>query len=702
MMLFSTASRSHSSICKFRLPLLWHAVLLTAAFTAFAGMADSAETAPEKPRFFSMVLFVMVDESQPRDHWANADLNFSGLKNGCEMLDASISKALGKPSVFPVVIVLIDLPKKPEVIEFLKKRVAAGNQIGVQEPDKRAAVANALGISPDELTVQAVNWNHGEKPERTMLEVQSGLRTKFDAVLEGDSLIGETIDLGHNWEGRPFFPYYVQMRPDQPWLSAMTNRELREKNAPLDLLWLTRTPWSDYDRLCFTYSFHLSDSQIWKQPRIRPGDIWFWKNEIRQWEANLASGNIPFAHLSIGHECCNVAPEYRTEHQAEGQSKMLGELADKLLQNGWKPVTGEQFRTWYASNWPSPEAPAQVLLFNDTSRNPEGKYFTVQGEETQDMGNILIAETKYFRVVDHQHRLSPFHEIAYELESPNLMAASYAAHDIRTEAERTEENHMARLWTDGTGQVGDPRQIRTSSTTGNALFWGDDPHRGIPSKWETLAPSLGVPADAPKNRGYTLIVDGRDVQFPEKLDLAKPYGEFFDVQRTDDSVSWKKRVRFQHNGKEVSLVIAHRLHGKEHTVDLKDETNALNGAKLELAFRPHFYQAWLKDQERMVYGTTSGMKAEAFAYKTDNADDVEKRIELDSPLVTAPFLKLYHCDPTRLEMARMVDISLPAGKTKAIRFIDQKGSWIWTEARVELDSLAGFTLRYRRLDGLGD
>jgi len=262
---------------------LWRG-LAVLSLAAWIGTAQAGEPPQEKDRFFSMVLFVMVDDTQPPDHWANADLNFNGLKNGCEMLDASLSKSLGKPSVFPLVIVLFDVPKKPEVIEFLKTRIAAGNQIGVQATDKRVAVAQALGISPDALTVQAVNWDNGEKPERTMLEVQSGLRTKFDAVLEGDSLIGETIDLGHNWEGRPFFPYYVQMRPDQPWLSAMTNRELREKNPPLDLLWLTRTPWSDYDRFCFTYSFHLSDSQIWKEPRIRPGNIWFWKNEIHQCE----------------------------------------------------------------------------------------------------------------------------------------------------------------------------------------------------------------------------------------------------------------------------------------------------------------------------------------------------------------------------------------------------------------------------------
>ncbi len=673
---------------------VWIIAIFTGAI--FIASAHAEEPTPEKPRFFSMVFLAMMDDSLPRGNWANTDLNFSGLKTGCEMLDGSLSKFLGKPSVFPVVIILGSVPQKPEVIDFLQTRIAAGNQIGVNSYHTRPLLAQALGIPESEISVQGSNWDHEQLPERTKNEVSAGILTKFDAVFEGDSLVGESINLGHNWEGRPFFPYYVQVRPDQPGNSAVTNRELRERNAPLDLLWTTPSPWTSWDRFSFHYSFHLSCAQQGSVPRIATGNIWFWKNELRQWEANLDAGNIPFANLSIAHACNNVAPE----HISRTKFQVLGELTDELLQNGWKPVTGEQFRAWYASRWPAPETPSQVLLFADTSRTPEGKFLTVDGEETQNMGNILVAETKYFRVVDHQHRLSPLQEIAYELESPHLMSAGYAGHDSRTEAERTGANPPPKIWSDGTGSVDAPDQSRTSSATGNALFWGEDPHRGIPSKWEALAPALGVPAEAPESRGYTLLVDGRDLLFPEKLDLAKPYGEFFDIRRTEDSVSWKKRVRFQHNGKNVSLVIAHRLHGKEHTVDLLDETGALAGAKLELAFRPHFYQAWLKDQERMVYGTTSGMKAEAFRYQIDNADDIEKRVELDSPLVTAPFLKLYHCDPARLEMARMVDISLPAGNAKAVRFLDEKGSWIWTEARVELQKLDCFTLRYRRLDGL--
>ena len=425
-----------------------------------------------------------------------------------------------------------------------------------------------------------------------------------------------------------------------------------------------------------------------------------------EWEKNFKAGNIPYAHLAICSEGCTVAPDCGDigVDIPKGNYLLLGELAGMLSQRGWTPVTGGQFQSWYAQRWPSPEMPAQIILFNDTAREPDGKFhraeFDKDNLETQDMRQILIAEIKYFRIIDHQHRLSPFLEIAYELEAPHLFAASYAGTDLRTDQERKEPNHMGKTFTDGTGSVGAKNQLPVTAQTGNALFWGEDPHRGIASKWSTQGPALGAPAEAPKNRCYTLLVDGKDVQFPEILDLAEPDGTFFDVERSENSVSWKKRVHFSHNGKDVSLVIAHRLEGKLHHVNFVDETGALAGEKLELAFRPHFYPGWLKEQERMVYATTSGMIGEAFSYQTDNADDVEKRIELDSSLVTAPFLKLYHCDPTRLEMARMVDISLPVGIAKAVRFIDPKGSWIWTEARIELDSLASFTLRYCRLDEL--
>ena len=102
---------------------------------------------------------------------------------------------------------------------------------------------------------------------------------------------------------------------------------------------------------------------------------------------------------------------------------------------------------------------------------------------------------------------------------------------------RKNPNHMGKTYTDGTGSVGAPDQLPVTTQPVNALFWGEDPHWGILSKWSTLASALGVPADALKNRGYTLLVDGRDLQFPEVLDLAKPYGTFFDIERKEDSVS---------------------------------------------------------------------------------------------------------------------------------------------------------------------
>lgn len=48
----------------------------------------------------------------------------------------------------------------------------------------------------------------------------------------------------------------------------------------------------------------------------------------------------------------------------------------------------------------------------------------------------------------------------------------------------------------------------------------------------------------------------------------------------------EKRVHFNHRGKGVFLVIAHRIEGKLHHVNWVDESGALAGAKLELAFSP--------------------------------------------------------------------------------------------------------------------
>ena len=86
-------------------------------------------------------------------------------------------------------------------------------------------------------------------------------------------------------------------------------------------------------------------------------------------------------------------------------------LAEMLYQRGWQPVTGEQFLSWYSQRWPSPNTPAKIIVFNDTAREPDGKFHRAELDKTnveiQDMGQILMAETKYFRIMDHQHRLSP-------------------------------------------------------------------------------------------------------------------------------------------------------------------------------------------------------------------------------------------------------------------------------------------------------
>jgi len=159
-----------------------------------------------------------------------------------------------------------------------------------------------------------------------------------------------------------------------------------------------------------------------------------------------------------------------------------------------------------------------------------------------DQGQILIAETKHFRVVDHQHRLSPMMEVAYDLEAPNLYAAGYAACNPRAEGTR-EENQGGNTFTDGTGRVRDTDQLWVTATTGNALFWGNDPHRGMPAKREFLVAKLGVPADAARNRGYTLLVDGKDID-PLRPEMARavrvefPVGMADGVKFVDPAGSW--------------------------------------------------------------------------------------------------------------------------------------------------------------------
>lgn len=677
--------------------------ILAAALALLAsGFVRAAETPP--PKFFSIVFLVRDgDYSQPPGHWANPEVNFDGLKTAFAMLDKAYEATAGPGAKFPAVIGLETVPSRPEYVAYIKDRLAAGSELAVARAENLEAIAKSLGVNPDFVVTQIGAWESAS-PESTARDVAAGFRTRFQAVLEGDSLINETIDNGHNWEGRPFFPYYVQFRPDQPLLSAKANRELRATNAPLELMWLTRSPWSEYDRFCFMYSFHLGDTLIGDNKRCPPGDIWFWRNEVQEWEKNLAAGRIPYAHLSICNESCCTTPLCRNIglDLPLGQHERLGMLVKFLLERGWQPVTGKQFQEWYAAKWPSPDAPNQLILFNDTARQPDGRYFTAAFDKsvaTVDQGQILIAETKHFRVIDHQHRLSPFMEVAYDLEAPNLHTGGYTAHDQRPKEQR-EANHAGQTFTDGTGRVGDPDALSVTAATGNALFWGNDPHRGVTTKWEKLGPDLGVPADASRNRDYTLLVDGKDIQFAPAHDPAKFYGEFFDLKRTDESVSWKKRIHFDLGGKSVPLVMAHTLIGTEHQIELIDESGALAGHKLELAFRPFWYPAWLKDQERLAFGTASGMTGESFAYRVDNDKDAEQWQEFPTN-VTQPFVTLYHCDPLRPEMARSVRVEFPQGMAGGAKFMDPAGSWIWTEARVPLKTLGKFTLKYNRMFPLG-
>lgn len=651
-------------------------------------------------KFFSMALYMRDgDYSRPAGNFANPDLNFDGLKTAFEMLDRAYEKVAGKGAKFPSVIGLDVPPTKPEFTEFIKERLATGSELAVTSAHQKEAIAKAFGLSPKTIVTQMALWI-SSIPETTAIDVDANLKVRFQAVLEGDSLIGETIDNGHNWEGRPFLPYYVQIRPDQPRLSSKSNREMRKNNAPLDLFWLTRSPWSVYDRYCFTHSFHLGDVFIGIPKRCPVDDIWFWRNEILQWEKNIENKTIPYAHISVCNEMCTTTSMYTDTSfgMPKDHYYRLEMLAEYLLKRGWKPITGKDFHKWYSNRWPCPETPSQLLVFNDTDRNPNGKYYvaTFDKVETYDKGDILIAETKFFRISDHQHRLSPFMEVAYNLEAPNLYAAGYAGHDPRKKDERT-GNHFGKTFADGTGWVGDPDALSVTATTGNALFWGVDPDRGILTKWEKLAPNLGVPPKAARNRCYSLLIDGKDIQFPD--DISEKYGVFFDTKRQGNIVSWKKRIQIELDGKKVPLVISHTLVDKKHQIEFIDETQSLDKHTIELVFRPFWYPAWLIDQERMVYARATGMLGESFAYSVDNSEDIEFTHKLPSN-IKGQYLSLYHCDPLRPELAREIRIEFSSDMADEIRFIDKAGSWIWTEARVKIKSLGKFTLNYNRMFSL--
>lgn len=661
-------------------------------------MTDSKASAFNN-RFFSIAFMIRDGKGEyPPEHHCNPESNYNGIKRACEVLDKLIAEARAKrpelPQHIPAVHGLGCPPTKPEFAAFIKDRLAKGDDLGIFHTPTKYEIAKSLGVDPDTIVTQVGNWEPEEEPELTWQAVQDGIQVQFRAVMEGDSLIGETCDLGHNWEGRPAFPYYVQVRSENPRMSAMTNRELRDSRAPLELSWLTRTAWSEYDRLCFQHSFHTGDVTIGGCPRCEPGNIWFWKNEIEQWEKNLREGLMPYAQISICLEGINMS--------RDNELQLFSDLVEYLLDLGWIPVTGKQFYDWYFEQWPSPETPTQLFISDDTTRNPEGKFIVPPwvdrpySIETVDMGNILIAETKYFRVIDHQHRLSPFMEVGYELETPNLYVAGYAGHDSRDKSIR-DDIHNADTFADGTGFVGDPDALPVTAGHGSALFWGNDPHRGIEAKWDHFAEKLGVEPDA-RNRCYSLLIDGEDVQFPAEFDSANPYGEFFALVRSEEAVSWKKRVQAQVGSEVIPIVISHRIEGKTHQVEYIDESGKLAGRKLELVFRPHFYQGWLLNQELNVFGYISGM-SEAFEYRVDN--EAEQIVEVAVPKdIERPYLLIYHNDPVRTQMSRILDIELPASADKVV-FVDKPLGGQYVEVRVPLTELAPFTMRYKRMDPLG-
>ncbi len=671
-------------------------LIVTCAGALYAGPQD---------KFFSVAWLIrdFPGNDSPPGHFLNSETNYKGLTNGDRIFTDSLARARKDrpelPRYMPQTIGLYNAPTAERYGNIVRRMLERGNcELGVANavPDKRIKeISDYFGGFP--VTAQA-NWELEEKPEFTKAFAGYGIRTQFNAVLEGDSLIGETIDMGHNWEGRPFMPYYTQLRSEDPRNSSKTNRELREKDAPLDLFWLTRSPWSEYDRYCFQYSTHPGDVLVGPGSRKRayPDNIWYWENEIREWEKNLEKGYIPYAHISIALEGELIADPLSDTDDRHVKHAILKNLVDLLLSRGWKPVSSGDFLAWYSERWPCPEAPNCAIYFEDTAREPDGRYFTPawsnvgEDRETLDMGHIFIAETKYFRVCEHEHRLSPFMETAYELECPNLYVQKHAGHDPRTVKS---ELHGGATFADGTGWPGDPDQLSVTAASGNTLFWGNDPHRHIPAKWDYMAEKLGMEPLA-RHRCYTLAIDGRDIQFPDEWKPGEYYGEITNILRNDSIVSWEKYVTAMVDGKPCRIGLKHTLAGKTHRVKLLDPEGRLEGHSLELVFRPFFYQGWLADQEYMVFAEPFG--GDAFEYRVDNPAEVRRTCGFGR---VGKGFRIYHNNPDYPELGRSVEVSL-SSCAESVTFVDPAGSGQYVEARVALSAPGEFSLRYRRLHPL--
>ena len=255
-----------------------------------AGSAWS-ETARDGPKFCNIIL-----------HNQGAD-SIVGLHR---FVDAAAQRGL--PGRMHLTIIMNGLEPEIQAGEqaFFKGLHEAGHEIGVERMEKRAAIAQWLGIPESAIKTHGAQLFGDADVGQQALETTNGFTACANACVEGDSL-AEFWDIPHNWEGAPMFPYWVQWNPDNPLLTARTNRELDRDHALLELHWATRTLWHNYDRFPIPQCWHFGEPLKKKQWNVgqlvkRGEKGGWWRVELEQYEANLRLGRTPFLYINTASE----------------------------------------------------------------------------------------------------------------------------------------------------------------------------------------------------------------------------------------------------------------------------------------------------------------------------------------------------------------------------------------------------------------
>ncbi len=545
---------------------------------------------------------------------ADTDRDIVGLKRFCEGL-----KQRGVWDLAHLTVLLhADKARwnDPGQKRFFRGLLNQGHEIGVWFAGMRPAIARWLDIPEAQITACGFQLFSDTDLEEQARLVQAGFLTGANACIEGDSHKEELWDIPHNWEGAPCLPYWVQWDADQPESACRVGRELTKRNAVLELQWATRTLWHNIDRICLPQCFHFGEpakhTQWIQGPLVRKGDIRWWQDELCAYEENVRTGRAPFAYINTASEANVFTPggPWAAMLDVDTALQCALDLVEWMIGRGWRMLTCREFYNWFTRSWPCPSAPSAAFLMPDTLGGRRDQ----RGTMIPHKGRMLHAETRYYQVIDHEHRLGPELVIAYGLQTPNLLRAGYTFGDPAIY---------------GPGQ----NRAQYGSTTGNAIFWS--PSEPLTDGNGTPYYTVNKPAEA-RDRTITLYLgdDWRPYQF---CDAAIER-----VRRSGETLSWTKRMRVPVTGSDIRVAWHHRLQGPEHRIRITVSGKDAIGQPVHLRLCPYFHQGWdshygdqsgvrtvpreQAGQERHVFAHAHGTE---FEWRTDNLQP--RSLQIASP-----------------------------------------------------------------------